>query len=91
MSGALKILKGHWSLSRSVFDLPGSCWIHSPEFISVQKDVRGTLLIDKTVKLIVIWDAPEVFTSSREFFESSVEKYDSSMTLNVVSNTTTKT
>ena len=60
----------------SVVERHKSCWNHIPYIVRVQKDIRATLLINRTGILIVSGNALGVFTGSGNVVQFSVDLSD---------------
>ena len=67
-----RILIAHRVSPSSVVECHRSGWVRLPYIVRVYKDFRGLLFINRTVLVIVIWDALAFFTGCGNAFSFSV-------------------
>ena len=86
----LRVLNGQRVPIISVIEWLKRCWIHVPTNVRFRKDIRGMLLINKTVTLIVSWDALGLFLGFGNAVPFSAGLSDFCRSFRVESNTTVK-
>ena len=86
----LRVLIGHRVSVINVVEWKKSCWNHFPKIVRVQKNFRATLLINRTVMMMVVENPRAFFTESGNLILFSVDYSDFCRRLSVESETTIK-